>query len=283
MSTNAFGRLTRVTDLFVEGAELVLADDDGTGTPVVVWIKKLNSFEDAESRRDAMAARAIRILDLKNEDNADRVNVLDQIDRQGDDWLREQIVEGGAEEDYLKAVDDVESDADWATRLEDLRRVQAMMADHLDAPDDPRWRELADQNLAYLEALQTALKTRSDERAEEVGKYTRDELIEKFLELWMERQSSSDWIQAKQVTEVYYALRDCQATKAEDGHWDHRTCNHGRRLLEERSMVRELPQEMLEKVVGKIRELTLTEREAGNSDAPMTSSGSSEPQSAQEV
>jgi len=282
MTTSAFGRLTRVTDLFVEGAELVLGDDD-TGTPVVVWIKKLNAFEDAEARKDGMAARAARILALKAEDCPDRVNVLDQIDRQPIEWLRGQVAESGYEEDYLKAVDDVEADEEWHDELDSLRRMNSILIEGDVPEDDPRWMELGDKNGQYLEAVNKALHARQEARQEETEKIPREDLVDKFMELWLERQSSDDWIEAKQVTEVFYALRDCQATKAEDGHWDHRTCNHGRRLLESRAQVRELPQQMLEAVVNKIRTITLTEREAGNSDAPKTSSGSSEQPSAQEV
>jgi hypothetical protein len=278
MSTSAFGRLTRVTDLFVEGSELDLGQDE-TGTPVVVWVKKLNSFEDSEARKDGMAARAARILALKAEDNPDHVNLLDQIERQGDDWLRDQVVDSTYEEDYLRAVDDVDSDPEWYPRLDELRRMDVILSEGGVPEGDPRWAELTKANEEYVAAIGKALSERQGARREEVERLPREELVDRFTEAWRERKAADDWIEAKQITEVFFALRDCQATPFDEGKWDHKTCNHGRKLLESREQVRDLPQEMLQKVVAKIRMITFTEREAGNSDAPMTSSGSSEPQS----
>ena len=115
-------RLRRVTDLFVEGTEMPLGMDD-QNKPVVVWVNKLNSFEVEEARRDAVAARGLRLLELEKEDNPERQAMLSQVGRWSDDRLREARVDQQSDELYLAVVNDLEADEEWGEKIGMLRRL----------------------------------------------------------------------------------------------------------------------------------------------------------------
>jgi hypothetical protein len=84
-------RLRRVTDLFVEGRTLYLGNDD-ENKPVLVWVNKLNSFEVEESRRDAVSARGLRLLELEKEESPERMAMWARASRWSDDDLADNRV-----------------------------------------------------------------------------------------------------------------------------------------------------------------------------------------------
>ena len=82
------------------------------------------------------------------------------------------------------------------------------------------------------------------------------------------------------VTEIFYALRDCQATESGNG-WNHERCTHAR-LCQSREEVHDLPDELVSMVNRALADMAMSAEDAGNSDAPTTSSESSGPQKQQE-
>ena len=103
----------------------------------------------------------------------------------------------------------------------------------------------------------------------------RDELTREFLERWRQRISLDEFMEERRVTELYYALRVCQATR-DGGTYDHTPCDHRQRALAAREQVRGLPEQVLTKAIEAIDGLNVTPREAGNSVAPVSSSAPSE-------
>ena len=82
-------------------------------------------------------------------------------------------------------------------------------------------------------------------------------------------------MEERRVTELYYAIRVCEASR--DGMaYDHTRCDHRQRALDSRDQVRSLPEQVLVKVIEALDQLNVPQREAGNSDAPVSSSASSE-------
>jgi hypothetical protein len=273
-------RLSRITDLFLEGTELYLGDDDNTGEPIVVWVNKLNSFEEEEARRDGSAARALRLLELDN-DNLEVQQARKEMEAWDVDTLRRSVTLQGAEEDYVLAMDDVQADEEWAKKIEDLRRMGPLMDDQEIPSDDERRVLFNTLNEEYAEALREAMELRQEARMDELEGLSQAELFDKFMESWSNRAAMLEFLKEQKVTQIYYALRDCQAVKGESGKWYHRTCSHAR-LLPERAAVRGLPESLLDKVVTALEEVSVDRRQAAFSDAPTSSSESLEQPKQQE-
>lgn len=273
-------RIRRVTDLFVEGQELFLGMDDNQ-RDVIVWVKKLNSFEVEEARRDGVAARGLRLLELNKEDSPERMALQMQMDRWTDDQLREYRVGQQGDEIYLDAINDLEADENWGERVQMIRRMPQLLKDENAPEDDPRRKQLDEANSEYLTEIQTRVTKLRDTKLADLKGSTREDLEAEYFEAWASRASLDEFMGERRITEIFIALRDCKATK--DGpRWNHSGCEH-ERLLNARSQVRELPEQVLEKISNLLEGITIPQREAGNSAAPANSSASSEPQSAAEV
>lgn len=276
----AADRLKRVVDLFTEGQVVeVGADENG---PVLVWVNKLNSFEDEDCRRDGQAARAERMLEMQSGENPQMATLRLEIEGFEDYQIVTELAGFKFEEDYMLAVDDVEMDKDWREKLEYVRRGQSML-DDADVPENSERRErLAQINSEYMEAVQEACKKRQEARKADWSNMPRIDLEEAYLEEVVNRLGMVAYMEERRITELFYALRDCRAVKDDNDRWDHSKCNHRHRLLSDRSEVRTLPEEMLKLVLDVLNDVTVDRRTAGNSDAPASSSESSEPQSVQE-
>lgn len=273
-----FDRLRRVTDLFVEGTEMYLGDDD-QGVPVVVWVNKLNSFEVEESRKDAVAARGLRLMELEKDDNPERQAMMSQVNRWDTDRLRQARVDQQSDELYMSAINDLEADEGWGDKIATLRRLPTLLKDEGAARDDKRWAQFDELNQEYLQTLQDRLAQLQAEKKREFEDLDRSTLVDAFMEAWANRLSLDEFMQEKRRTELFFALRDCKATrvKFEAGErWDHAGCDHTVRLIESRASVGSLPEGVIEKAMDVMDGVTVPQREAGNSDAPASSSGSSE-------
>ena len=262
MSVAGLDRLRRVTDLFVEGKPLHLGTDDD-GKPVMVWVNKLNSFETEESRRDAVTARGLRLLELQKEDNPERQARVDQL----------------ADELYLDTINDLESDEDWRENIAMMRRLPELLEDQ-DAPDDdPHRAQLADLNNEYLEELRRRLEKAHKDKLVDLAKEDREHVVEDYFEAWRSRLSLDEFMQEKRTTELYAAMRECQAEARPGGlaehAWNHAKCDHRTRLLDSRAAVKLLPEALLARVIDTLDGISVPDREAGNSDAPVSSSAPS--------
>lgn len=280
-------RLRRVTDLFVEGTELYLGMDDG-GKPVLIWVNKLNSFETEEARRDGLARRGERVLQLSKEDNPERL----ALEMSLSSWTMQQLAEARAsqlsEETYLGVVNDIEAEAEWQEKLALMRRLPSLLDDSGVSSEDPRWKELDEIRTGYLNEIRTRQEKTHAEQVREFLATDREELQKSFFEAWSNRASLDSYMEEKQVTELFYAMRDCVATergRTESGAilWDHTDCNHNSRLCTERADVRKLPEGIIERVIETLEEIVVPQRESGNSDAPASSSASSERPSKEEA
>ena len=275
-------RLKRVTDLFIEGKVVALGNEED-GTPILVWVKKPNSFESEEARRDGLAARSGRVLELREEDDPERLNLAEQVKKWDTDELITMRLSQEADEMWMNAVNEIRSDKEWREKLDYMERMPQLLADEGVDEEDDRSKRLAEINRDYLDAVRKHVESEQEARRKELAERSREDLEDEFYEKWRDRASIDEYMREKRVTEIWYALRDCQATGSAESGYDHRTCNHGRRLLEERREVRDLPEDLLLRVIDALDELEMPIREAGNSAAPATSSASSEPASEAEA
>lgn len=263
-------RLSRITDLFLEGKELHFGDD-ADGSPVVVWVNKLNSFEDEEARRDGAAARSLRVLGL-SDDNPEIKNAREELGEFGKDELIQIVAAQSFDEDYLLAIDDVESEPEWVENLGVLR-MGTLLEDADIAEDDARVKQVNELNAKYMTAIQTSTDKRQKDRRIEYADLPSEDLCDLFIKNWKNRVGMADFLAEQRVTQIFYSLRDCQGVR-KGGGWDHSGCKHIR-LLSERSQVRSLPEDVLERAVEVITELRMDSRTAGNSGVPANSSESS--------
>lgn len=269
-------RIKRVTDLFIEGRELIFGDD-GSGEPVVVWINKLNAFEEEEARRDGLAARAERLLELNLPGNRERAALEMSAKGLEHEQLVDSLVSMYFDQDYMGAMDDVDSNPEWRDRLLFLQRMNQLHDDAGINDDDERRKRFRDVNGQYFDAIRESAGKRQEDRKKDFLAQTNEELIAKHLEVTLDRVGTLAHLNERRVTEFFYALRDCQGVQT-DGVWTHASCLHPQ-LLESRQQVRGLPDAMLSAMGDALAGLTVDRRTAGNSDAPTNSSESLEPAS----
>lgn len=275
-------RLRRVTDLFVEGEEIFLGNDEN-GDAVVVWVNKLNTFELEEARRDGIVQRGLKMRDLADKDNPERAAFDAEVQLMNDEKLRQAWVNHHVEEMYLDVVNDIETSEEWRTKIEEMRRMPTLLRDAGAAEDDPRWKQLEEMQIAYMEAIRVGQEKAQKEGLKEAEEFSREDLEASYFEKWRERQTLDLFMEERRITEIYVAARECYAVHIDGDAWDHSKCDHGKRLLPERSLVKSLPPQVIGRIIDALDNMTTPQREAGNSDAPVSSSASSEPSSASEA
>lgn len=276
----------RVTDLFAEGTELYLGDDDNG--PVILWINKLNPYQEDEARRDGSAARYLRIAELSDPESQEYKGMHAEVGRWGHDKLAEKFVEQKINEIYVEALDDLETDPEAKEALETSRRLPVLLDDAGAPPDDPRRQQLFDAQVDWMGQLAEMQKKKMAQALEDAKAMDHEELTDLFFEGWRERETLDLFMEERRTTQIFYATRVCEAIPASDGtteapKWDHAACNHAKRAFDERKEVRESPDGFIAKVIDMLQDITVPARTAGNSDAPTSSSGSSEPSSATEA
>lgn len=272
-------RLKRVTDLFVEGTEVYLGDDD-EGKPVLIWVNKLNSFEIEEARRDGVARRGERMAELAKEDNPERAGLEAEIALWTDEGLRRAWVGQKIDEVYLEVLDDLETDPEWRERVERIRRLPQLLDDDNVPEDDPRRIELENEQTAWLTAISEGQAKKQKDLLAEAEQQERADLERDYIEKWRQRHSLDEFMQERRTTELFIAMRECVGTfsgHGSDGRrlWDHTDCNHQARFLPDRKSLRTLPEPVIERIIDAVDNLRVSQRDAGNSGAPASSSASS--------
>lgn len=274
MPDRAVERLHRVTDLFSSGRELVLGQADGE--PILVWIAKLNTFQRADAQRDAGAARARRIAGLI-EDSDEMQALRVQLAGKTREEKIEFILQPKDNQAFLLANDDIRAEPDWRERIEMLERAETLDSDG-NPPTDNERDALAAARREFFDAVSAAHKKRMDDFREDYRGVDEADLDTEYLETARSNLGSNAFFEEYRRSEIYYAARDCTAKSLPNGRWDHTACTH-LRLLPNKAAVNDLPEELIERIRTAIEALTMAPSDAGNSDAPESSSASSEPPS----
>lgn len=264
-------RFKRVSDLFVDGTEVVLQEDP----LVMVWVHKLNSFEDEEARRDGLAYRSLMLLQIERqgEDHSEISQFMMEYEAADHEGKAELLANLYSQEDLVLAIDDTDAEERWQDRGEMLRRRETL--EELLEEDEKK--TLLEEMQEYFNEIQEAMKRRTKERQNEFRAYDESRLRKEFRKKAAEAVTLNYFIQERDITMIYYALRDCEATRR----GDHSNCSH-KRLLDDREQVRDLPEELITKIKDAMDNVEVNPREAGNSDAPQPSSGLSEQPSEEE-
>ena len=266
-------KFKRVTDLFEVG-RLVVLDDDPTD-PVCVWVNKINPFEQEEARKDGQVGRARAQMRLEDPDSPETAIFDQTVAGRTVEQLTNGLVNSHYNEDYVAALDDVRALEGWADKLDVLERGDAQLADAgIDDPDEAA--RLAALNGEYLTAVAGCLEARQQVRRDELASNSAEELRAAYRTAYLDQAGSNGFLTEYRTTELYFAVRDCVAKPRRDGGYDHGGCDHRERLCETRGDIRELPEGLLDLVRSAITDLAMTPATAGNSDAPASSSASSE-------
>jgi hypothetical protein len=274
-------RLKRVTDLFTEGRVVELGKDP-QGLPVLVWVHKLNSFEEDTVRADALAGRQIRMVELRdNPTDGELCAVRLQLESMTEAALINNLLDRHNAEDHSEAIDDVESLPKWQDRIDLVRRSAEILADSEENPKSAKAKAVKKAVEEYNQDIEAHVKAKRERRQDVLRGEPREKLIEENMDATLEMLTMRAFFIERQITEIWLALRDCQALLGESGEYDHSECTH-KRLLDDRSEVRALPQEILTAVTTTINALSVPDREAGNSEGPSSSSDSSAPQKSAE-
>ncbi len=241
MPDKAFNRLHRVTDLFVSGRELVLADD-GTSDPILLWIKKPNAFELADIQRDAAAARSRRRITLAD-DHEEILAVRMRLQGMKREDVEREIAEGDRSTAWMQAVDDVAADPQWTERLELLKREPGLDT----PPTDEERQAMEDLNKAYLEAVDEATDKRIADRLKDLEDLDEDELHDLYVDTWRDQASRVTGQAEYARAEIYICARDCEAERDGNGGYNHAKCLHGR-FCPSRTHVYDLPDELIDRI-----------------------------------
>jgi hypothetical protein len=258
--------IKRVTDLFVEGREVVIQDSETD--PVLLWVNKLNSFEREEAQRDGQAARSRVILAVKESGSPEWLQHEAQLASLSDDDLRSQIVATQENDIFLAAHDSMRQDKEWADRMEAMGRIPS------DAPAE-ELEAVTKLNAEYATELSNRMELRRESALAELRGLDTGSLREKYSESWLSTRSFTAFQREFAKTQLYFAVRDCNARKVSSA-WDHSPCDgHQVRLLSSPTDVRSLPDGLLERLMTVAREVQIATNDARFSDALPSSSGSS--------
>jgi hypothetical protein len=255
----------RVTDLYVQGTEHVLKDGN------VMWLQVLNPFEADEARHDAQVARSRLTLAIKEHGGEELDKVRGQFVRYGAPAIIELLAEHVGTVAMYKAVDDLRNDPDWKERLEIADRSEEILA----LPQEDSERKLLNEiNRAYLEELQVRANEARDSRRETLERLDLKDLKQEYTDYYLDERGQVVALAEHTVTEVWYAARVCEGVK-NDEEWDHGACDHTVRVWDEKREVRILPEDLMEDLHNALLDLSMSVREAKNSDRQGSSSDSS--------
>lgn len=273
-------KFRRVTDLFVEGKEVVLEEPED-GEPILVWVNKLNSFEQDEARRDGNVGRARATLALDDPDSPESASFEGNLGVAGKDVLIRALIQLRTNEFYIAALDDIRTEDAWKDKIDLIERGVALSADHPQPPSEEEVAQFEKLMGAYDERVVELSEERAEVYRKELVDENEEELKKRYMSSYRESLGTQGFLTEYRVSELFFALRDCQATQRDgNGRWDHSNCGgHRARLLEARSDVKDMPDALLALVRDALTDLAMSPRDAGNLDAPASSSASSERQS----
>lgn len=268
-------RYRRLTDLFVVGKPVALPDGSH------LWVQAINSFERDEAISDAQVARARIILALRR-DGAEHIKVEGRLAEMGHDVLANELARAQAERKSPDFAEEMRVDPDWKERME-----IALRTDWDQAIKPPTEEELTLMAAINTEVLEEFVRRETEERdflERKFTGFTDEELIEAWVDEWLERRGSDLATAEFRLTEVWYAARYCDAVRdPETGELSHEACEgHSEKVFETKAEARSAPQELIDILRAGLDDINLGGRDPKGSASPPSSSGSSPTASAPE-
>lgn len=260
------GKYKRVTDLYVQGAELPL--EDGS----VIWMQVLNPFERDEAIHDAQVARSRFVLAMK-EDGAERLKVEAKREESGRDAFIKDLAGLRTDEKLTEVINAIQDDPDWKERLDVIQRTDP------DNAANPLTQEelmfLAKVQGEYIQEIYARQETENQYLVRHYEAMNEKDLLEEYLEMWLQRRGGALAQGEYLLTEMWFGARCCNALKDDDGNYSHRTCDHSERVFESKNEVRGLPEQLQLMMRDALNAVAMSVRDAKNSDRQGSSSDSS--------
>jgi len=271
-------RLAKLTDLFQEGETVPLTTP--SGQKMVVWINKLSPFEMEQANHEGRIARARTMLAIREVGTPDYALYQASSLASKPDALINDLIDAKANEHLVQVIRDLHSDPDWKERLETLE----WSADQVEgkANDDPEVVALDKVMTEYQEEMESRTDHLRNELRMELQALPEDALREQYLAAYVEAQGLRSFTREQQATQVYYSLRQCEATDQGDGTYTHENCDHSKKWLTTRREVDEMPMNLLQQVREAYEAVNMPQDVARFSGGPASSSASSGPSSKQE-
>jgi len=241
----------RLSDLYVRGKELVLAD----GT--VMWLQAMNAFERQEATSDAAAARSRLVLALNDDPDGNEAAIMRaQYTETGREDIINLMMESTSFEAYLEIIDELRADEKWREKIDVIERSPDLAQVATDLERDYLMR-LMDE---YATEIGSRLDVITSIDRQEMEGMSDDALWEKYRTWWIEQRGNMVGMFEYRMTQLWYACRICSAVK-KDGGWDHGSCDHRVRVFEEKDEIRHLPEDLQEVIATALAGLEMTERE----------------------
>jgi hypothetical protein len=276
------GRLAKLTDLFEEGAVEPLKASDGS--EIVVWMNKLSPFEAEQAAHEGRIARA-RIMLAITEVGTPEADLFKITSRTvPKEQIIDSLVAAKDNERTVKVIRELHSEKEWADKLETLEWSSDQLTGKAD--DDP---EVAVVR-KVLDEYQAEMTHRTDflrnEMRGELTALPEDKLRAMHLDAYCDQQGIAAFLREQSKSQIFYSLRMCEATRDEDGRWQHTgtpqtptACDHSRRWLDDRQEVDQLPESLLLQVKAAYDRLNMPPDVARFSAGPASSSESHGPSS----
>lgn len=267
--------LARLTQLFLEGTEVVLETPDGSAK-IPVYVAKLNAFEEEEANQQGRIARARRVNSHRELHTPEWEMLQERRRNVASLQMIEEILVSREPRLFTKVLADVRSDDDWRERME---VIEFSDLSTLDA-----------DGIALVQQYQADLQRELIHRQNEATAELRTELIDlprnaledHYEEAWLEQRGFDAYGDERARQQLYLAMRTCVAEPPADGEkWDHGSCDHQQLFLASAGEVSRLPQYVRDKVEAAYASVAVSPSLARFTDALASSSASPE-HSAQE-
>lgn len=267
-------KLKRIVDLFSEGDVCYLGDDE-LGKPVCVWVQKITSLEEEEARMDGQSAITQFLLSVADPSHPE----MQHLHMVMADWTDDELYEASNNHNYEKhlinAAADIDGDKEWQEKLDYLRRQPELLDDANVADDDPRREQIVKYNQEYMAAIDKRTEERSEEALKEIKSKGRAVVEEEFVVDYKDKLALNHYILESRISKLYFSVRECDAVVDETGNYDHKACDHSKRLLSNRGEVRDLPESVLLKINKTVDDVQVGARNVANFPKPPNSSESS--------
>ena len=270
------GKLSKLTDLFEEGVVVPLKTT--SGSEVIVWLNKLSPFENEQAAHEGRIARARIMLAIREIGTADYDLFRLVSENSRTDAIIESLLGAKDNERTVKVIRELHSDKDWKDKLETLEWSSEQLTGKAD--DDPEVKVIAKVLSDYQDEIAKRTDYLRNEMRQELVGLPEPTLRDMHRDTYAEQQGIAAFLREQAKSQTYYSLRICEATRDEDGRWQHNDrCAHAQRWLDERNEVDQLPESLLTQVRNAYEDLNMAPDVARFLAGPVSSSESHGPSS----
>jgi len=215
-------RRRRITDFYVDGEVLQPAPGE------VVFVQKINQFEDGEARADAQAARSRFTMALRRPDSPDTAALREAVKRMDQVALVRGIVNSRYTKYMAEASTALASDPEWVERLLVLDRSD------IDSVRPDEAQVINELNTAYLATIQERVREAEEADTARLMAMAPEEVQRDYEESFIDSRAAAVYIGEYKLGQIAQSVRMCDATPPAEGEdWDHSACTHERLYVDE--------------------------------------------------